>query len=102
MWAKAIYGNHFIYSNSIVTDSNRNIFTVGSFYDTADFDPGQGIHQLVSAGYDDIFISKMDSNGNFSWASKIGGANSEDEPSVTLDEDGNVYTTRFFSRFGRF
>ena len=96
MWAKAIYGNHFIYSNSIVTDSNRNIFTVGSFYDTADFDPGQGIHQLVSAGYDDIFISKMDSNGNFSWASKIGGANSEDEPSVTLDEDGNVYTTGSF------
>ncbi len=69
---------------------------VGSFYDTADFDPGQGIHQLVSAGYDDIFISKMDSNGNFSWASKIGGANSEDEPSVTLDEDGNVYTTGSF------
>ena len=40
------------------------------FKDTADFDPGVGIMNLISNGGDDIFIQKLDANGNFIWAKK--------------------------------
>src|SRR5438552_13354363 len=49
-----------------------------SFYDTADFDPGPGTYNLTSAGSSDIFISKLDSAGNFTWAKRLGGRSEED------------------------
>ena len=42
-----------------------------------DFDPGPGTYNLVSAGFDDIFISKLDASGAFVWAKRMG-ANYDD------------------------
>ena len=38
------------------------------------FDPGAGVFNLTSAGGGDIYIQKLDANGNFIWAKKMGGA----------------------------
>lgn len=49
------------------------LYVVGTFAGTADFDPGPGVTQLTSYGYFDIFIQKLDTNGNFIWVRQIGG-----------------------------
>ena len=69
-------GQHkFIHENKIgmsgthlATDASGNVYTTGFFRDTIDFDPGISIYSLGSNGSTDIFIQKLDSNGNFIWS----------------------------------
>ena len=82
--------------NSISVDDNGNVFTVGTFSDTVDFDNGMGVYNLISNGMQDMFISKLDSNGNFIWAKNIGGADNDRVSSIVLDAVGNMYITGFF------
>src|SRR5215831_10778338 len=86
--------------SSIAVDAAGNVYTTGDFSGTVDFDPGPGTYNLTSAGTYDMFISKLDSSGNFIWAKQMGGnsdGNYASGVSITLDAAGNVYTTGVFS-----
>ncbi|MEN7548786.1 SBBP repeat-containing protein [Rapidithrix thailandica] len=72
-WAKSMGGSSYDYGKSIALDSDGNVYTTGYFYGTVDFDPGTGIHNLNAMGYSDIFIQKLDREGNFVWAKSMGG-----------------------------
>lgn len=79
---------------TIGVDQNGNVFTAGLFWSAnADFDPGAGSFILSSAGNVDLFISKLDQNGNFLWAIRIGGIAGEEAMSLKVDQGGNVITT---------
>jgi Domain of unknown function (DUF4347)/Beta-propeller repeat len=97
LWAKQLGGASTDSANSVTVDSSGNVYTTGSFWDTADFDPGVGTKNFTSAGAADIFISKIDSNGNYLWAKQIGGTSYDIGNSVTIDASGNVYTTGSFT-----
>lgn len=86
--------------NSITFDSNNNILTTGYFRSSADFDPGIGSNILSSApgpgpfSYLDIFILKLDQNGNFIWAKNFGGGGVDDYGfAIATDLSNNVYVT---------
>ncbi|MCF8297062.1 MAG: SBBP repeat-containing protein [Saprospiraceae bacterium] len=96
LWAKQMGGTNDDMGNSITTDGNGNVYTIGSFQGITDFDPGVGTANFTSLGYDDIFIQKLDSVGNFLWAKQMGGATYDRGISITTDGDGNVYSTGFF------
>lgn len=82
-------------TKSFVTDAAGNSFLCGYFIGTADFNPGLPVFNVTSAGQRDIFIVKLDANGNFVWAKTIGGT-LEDEPSgVDVDGSGNIYINGF-------
>ena len=44
-------------------DQSGNIYTIGNFKLTADFDPGAGVYHLTSAADLGIFVSKLNSSG---------------------------------------
>jgi hypothetical protein len=70
-WAKGMAIDH---NARTVTDINGNVYTTGSFIDIVDFDPGPGVFNLTSSvGNYDIYVSKLDANGNFVWARQMGG-----------------------------
>ncbi|MGZ4047828.1 MAG: SBBP repeat-containing protein, partial [Bacteroidia bacterium] len=101
MWAKGIGGLENDEGNGIATDAGGNVYTTGSFLETADFDPGAGVVDLtsdtsVSIGTPDIFISKLDASGNYVWAKRIGGKHYDYGNAIELDSGGMVYTTGFF------
>lgn len=98
VWAKSIGGSLWAHGLGITTDSEDNIYATGFFYDTVDFDPGVGNTQLISNGFSDIFILKMNVDGNFIWVKSMGGISSEgDEPrGINVDDNGNIYTTGYF------
>ena len=96
IWAKNLGGVAFDAGYGITVDADGNVYITGAFSGTGDFDPGAGIFNLVSAGSQDIFVSKLDASGNFIWAKKMGGTSSDYPASISLDADGNVYTTGYF------
>jgi hypothetical protein len=82
--------------HAIAVDNADNVYIAGSFAHTVDFDPGAGTYNLTSVGGQDIFVSKLDSSGNFVWAKRMGGTESELGHGVAVDSAGNVYTTGTF------
>ena len=100
VWAKSMGGTQTDNGTGIYADAAGNVFTTGSFQGTADFDPGIGSFNLTSAGAIDIYISKLDNNGNFAWAAGFGqgvGLLSDDYSySIAADNKGNIYTTGSF------
>jgi len=96
-WAKQIGGVGWDKGTSIATDKNNNIYTVGLFIETVDFDPGPGVYNLTSVEEEDAFICKLDSAGNFIWAKQYGDSAAIGEmSSVGIDSLGNLYTTNSF------
>ena len=95
IWAKSMGGNDFDLGTSITIDST-GVYTTGYFKTTSDFDPGINVFNLNSVGDADIFISKLDLNGNFLWAKSIGGSNYDVGRAICLDPNGNIYTTGNF------
>jgi len=96
IWAKSMGGIEHESSTTIKVDSLGNVYTTGQFYGTTDFDPGAGTANLTSFGDADIFISKLDSSGNYVWAKSIGGADIDNGASLAFDSSNNVYVTGGF------
>lgn len=82
---------------SVAVDASGNVYASGQFYATQDFDPGAGIFNLTSAGDFDVFITKLDVNGNFVWAKAIGGTLKDNSYGLALDPTGNIYVTGSFN-----
>lgn len=104
LWAKAMGGLNdedgpFM---SITVDATGNVYTTGRFSDTADFDPGDATFNLVSERLTDIFVSKLDANGNFVWAKRLGGPGAFDTGTSIAVDDSGVYTTGIFQGDGDF
>ena len=96
VWAKSFGGTSTDNGNAIAIDASGNVYTTGYFYVTADFDPGAGIENLTSTGLQDVFVSKLDSSGNFVWAKRLGGTNTDNGNAIAVDASGNVYTAGYF------
>ena len=79
VWVKQLGGTSTAgdFSESVAVDSSGNVYTTGWFNGTADFDPGAGTANLVSAGNSDVFVSKLDSTGTFVWAKQLSGTGFE-------------------------
>ena len=97
IWAKRMGGPQSDSGSSIRVDASGNVYTTGYFHSTVDFDPGSETFNLVSTGYSDVFIQKLDTDGNFLWVKKMGGSSYDEGHSIALDAAGNVYTTGFFT-----
>lgn len=96
IWAKQIGGTGAEQGRSINVDGNGDIYLTGYFTGTCDFDPGTTIMNLTSAGSSDIFVTKLDSSGGYSWAKKMGGLASDEGYAIDVDAAGNIYTAGFF------
>lgn len=96
IWAKSFGGSAMDRSTSITIDHVGNIYTIGSFVGTSDFDPGPSQFNLTSAGSTDMFIQKLDATGNFLWAKRVGGTVQDGAYSIATDKQGDVYVTGSF------
>lgn len=97
VWAKSLGANLWDTGYSLTLDSNANIYSTGYFEGTVDFDPGAGTANLTSAGSDEVYISKLDTNGDYVWAKQFAGTGSDVGMGVKLDSSNNVYTTGYFN-----
>ncbi len=100
VWADDMGGTGDDVANAIAVGSDGSVYTTGYFEGTANFNPGASVYNLTAIGPKDIFISKLDSNGNFVWADRMGGTGWAQGMSIgtgiALAADGSVYTTGSF------
>ncbi|NUM54427.1 MAG: SBBP repeat-containing protein [Candidatus Hydrogenedentes bacterium] len=105
VWARSFGSGGYDEGRSLAADPNGNVLITGRFDYTVDFDPGPGGFNLRSAGQDDIFISKLDEQGNFLWAKRLGGPFAEFpllRTAVATDSDGNAFVTGRFKHTADF
>lgn len=98
VWAKSVGSTADDASYAIDIDGSGNVYTTGYFGGIADFDPSAGTYTLSYLGaWSDVFIYKLDINGNFVWAKAMNSWSTNEGHSLQLDGSGNVYTTGIFS-----
>lgn len=102
IWALSIGDFRYQAGNAITLDANGNIYVTGIFFGTTDFDPGPGVVNLTSAGNEDIFVSKFDNTGNFTWAKRFGGPTNDFCNAIKLDALGNIYFNGYFENTADF
>ncbi len=97
-WAKSVGGAGNELCNAMQLDAIGNVHIIGTYQGTADFDPGAGTVNLVSAGgISDIYFAKYDNSGNYIWAKTIGGVGDDVGNNLQLDGAGNVFLAGYFS-----
>lgn len=95
-WAATWGGTDAEFCEDIFTGVSGNVFAVGSFYGTSDFDPGGGVADLTSNGSGDAYLTSFDTDGNFNWAVTWGGTGYDSGKSVIEDAAGNIYVGGIF------
>jgi hypothetical protein len=84
-------------ASGIAADSSGNIYVAGYFQGTVNFGLDFGTtDNKTSAGSDDVYITKINSNGAYGWTRIIGGTASDRGYAITTDPSGNVYVAGDF------
>lgn len=83
---------------AIDIDNLGNIVATGHFEGTVDFDPTAGFYGLSSPSGYDFFVLKLNANGTFAWAVKIGAASVNDLGlAISIDLNNSVLVTGQFN-----
>jgi len=93
LWVSSTSGNGVDNVGGIAIDDIGNCYVTGDFWDTANF----GSYSIVaSSGLFDIFLAKMDANGNWLWATQVGGIGDNKGYAITIDDNLNKFVTGSF------
>ncbi len=92
LWARQIGNSVSNESFAIAVSALDHLFVTGNFASTATL----GATTLVSAGATDMFIARLDLNGNFVWAKSAGNASTDWSEGLATDSSGNVYVAGHF------
>jgi len=94
LWAQSFGGTNFDrgYGFAIAVDASNSSYTTGYFEGTMTV----GNTTLTSAGSDDIFMIKLDPDGNPLWAQSFGSTAYDQGYSIAVNASGSSYTTGVF------
>ncbi len=90
-WAKRMGGNVEDGATSLKVDKYGNAYVAGYFRDTATFTPNATPISIAAAGDQDVFLTKINSTGNFIWIKRIGGPLRDEIVSLDIDTLGGLY-----------
>ncbi|MEP7171791.1 MAG: hypothetical protein ABI855_20625, partial [Bacteroidota bacterium] len=91
-WIQAGGGATIDEGMDIASDGFNNTYTTGYFTSVLTMDN----FSLSSAGFQDIFLIKTNSNGYISWLKRAGGINIDKALAINSDINGNILITGLF------
>lgn len=98
LWAASAGGPGVDEAKALAVDAEGCSYVVGSFSKTAWFGDFQ-----VGGGRDtNIFVAKLDPQGNWLWVRTAGGPGFDRANDIVLDAEGNLYVTGSFSSQAQF
>lgn len=99
VWVRLAYGESS--GIALAMDKVGNTYVTGEFSKTTVI----GNRTLVSQSGIDVFITKLDANGNFIWTKEAGGVGNNAGTGIAIDSSGNCFVTGFYNgtaNFGSF
>lgn len=90
-WAKTYGGTGYHFLHDMVTDDSGYIYSSGVYAGKTDLDPGPDSFFVSSTANSNVFVQKLDKNGNFVWGRSIGGVRNEFSAGLAVDASGNVF-----------
>ncbi|WP_413351587.1 lectin-like protein [Prochlorococcus sp. MIT 1227] len=97
-WATKAGGSESDRSHAITSLSDGSSIVAGVFRGTASF----GDTTLSSAGSDDGFITKLNADGEYQWATQVGGNNDERTTGLASLSDGSSIVSGYFEKTASF
>lgn len=98
LWAKQLDTKFWLVEScQLDLDDNGNIYATGVFNDVMDANPDSGVFNLTSIGNEDVFIIKLNNDGEFIWAKQIGGGGDIHSGSIQVMSNGEIYSSGTFS-----
>lgn len=97
IWAVQFAGADNEETRSVIIDATGNVYAIGFFTGTTDFNPGPGVSSLAMAGIWDQFIVKLTPAGTFMWVNRTGNPGC-----LMMPEDSRYDPTGFIYIAGRF
>lgn len=82
----------------VAANASGNIYMAGSFRGSIDLDPGSGTDwkTVQTTGKTDVYIVKLDPDGNYIWGKTFGGPGGDWAWDLALDDSSNVYISGGF------
>ncbi|MCA9538115.1 MAG: nucleotide-binding protein [Myxococcales bacterium] len=93
MWSKRYGDSSNQYATQVMVDADDNIYLLGRAFGTITF--GGPVHDGV--GTDDIFVAKLDNNGDYLWSRMFGGLDPDRAERMAVDGNGDLLVTGTFS-----
>lgn len=95
VWAKSFGGVGEDQLFGIAVDEQDNVYSTGSFRQTVDFNPGDGVFEMITPlGLSDPFILKLNSEGDFVWAKAFVGGETGIGSAISV-LGGMIYSTGY-------
>ena len=94
-WVKSMGGLGSEQAVAIDADAQGNIYVIGFFNGSFDFDPGAGISTITATDSTDAFVAKFTSAGDLVWVNQINGTMIQKAEDVTVTSTGVVVTGRY-------
>jgi Secretion system C-terminal sorting domain/Beta-propeller repeat len=99
LWVVPVDVGWLSYASGIAVDDNGECYVTGTFHDSVNF----GQYSVVSNGNGDIFVAKIDTDGNWLWVNSGGGDIDDDVGrSIVVDNEHCSYVTGKFSGSANF
>ncbi|MDZ4122263.1 MAG: SBBP repeat-containing protein, partial [Candidatus Cloacimonadaceae bacterium] len=93
LWAIKATGGSNVRGYGIAVSSTGYCYVTGSFVGALNFG---GMFSLLSVGGADIFVAKLDTDGNWIWADRFGYDGHDRGIGIAVDDDDNCYMTGLF------
>ncbi len=97
-WSRRFGGSSEDSGYAVALDGLGNVLVTGYFTGTASLGSGN----LVSAGFDDVFLAKYSASGAHQWSRSFGGSFQDLGRGVAVDGAGNVFLTGSFATTANF
>lgn len=94
-WSKQYGGSTDDQGNAIVVGSSA-LYVTGGF-SSASINFTTTTLSNASAGTNDVFLTKLDLDGNVIWATRSGNIDSEAGTSIDMDSNGNIFIAGYFN-----
>ncbi|MDD2507192.1 MAG: T9SS type A sorting domain-containing protein [Candidatus Cloacimonetes bacterium] len=91
-WVNQISGVSQQRAQATVCDMDDNVYICGFYQLATTF----GTITLDGYGDTDIYVAKLDPDGNWLWATRAGGGGPDEALDIDVDDEGNVYVTGGF------
>lgn len=90
VWVQAFNQGSSTSIADMAYDGDGNLYITGTFWSLVDLDPGAGIANHTSMGNSDIFVVKLDTNGNYVWSKGFGSSDVDKGRTITVDGNGDI------------